>query len=191
MNTSFLHVWRNPPAGSLPVTLAQLLAFGVPMSAIESDMRGEITQRGPWGIVTTYRALCMSTVYADDTIGMRRPLTETVHGMRTMTQCQQNGYQLDGRVTVNGRSYRAFTSSQLFDVAMPDGSTKLISVATIQACIPDADETRELTALSVAGLIPVTQGERPADSFPASLCCLLLGYRDGVTYRVDRYGRGI
>ena len=37
---------------------------------------------------------------------------------------------LEGRVKVNGKAYRGFTSSQLFE--LPDG--KLINAATIHAC---------------------------------------------------------
>ncbi len=149
------------------------------MSAIESgEMRGEIVSRGPWQIVVSYRALCMSTVYVakEKQHWTAQKESETVHGIRTMTQARESGYQLEGRVSVNGKGFRAFTSSQLFDVRMPDGSEKLVNVATVQACIPDEVEKAELTALRSGGLIPsrVCQARDPYMRGPE--ISRLLGY---------------
>ncbi len=177
---SYLHTWiGDEPRGSLPCTLAQALAFGVPMSAIEAgEMRGESVSRGAWGITVSFRALCMSGIYVDKARNRwgTEHESETVHGMRTMTQCRESGYQLEGRVTVNGRSYRAFTSSQLFDVRMPDGSDRLVSVATVIACIPDAVERAELQALRSGGLIPSHVAPYREPTMRAELWSLLLGF---------------
>jgi hypothetical protein len=177
---SYLHTWiGDEPRGSLPCTLAELLAFGVPMSAIESDMRGELKTIGPWQIPVSYRALAMSTVYTDETRAMWSAQTDskTVHGMRTMTQCHQEGYQLEGRVTVDGKSHRAFTSSQLFSVRMPDGTIKLVKMATIHVCIDDKEQTAQITALRAAGLIPSHVAKQREPITRAETLCALLGYR--------------
>jgi hypothetical protein len=53
--------------------------------------------------------------------------TATIFGVRTLTDVVEQGYDLSGRVSVNGRKYRAFTSSAL--MRKPDG--KLVNVAVL------------------------------------------------------------
>jgi hypothetical protein len=55
--------------------------------------------------------------------------SKTSYGFRTLTGIRQGGYELEGRVSIGGRKYAAFTSSQLFE--LPDG--RLIDIATIHA----------------------------------------------------------
>lgn len=180
MQSSFLHCWvGDEPRGSLPITQAELLALGVPMSAIESgELRGELETRGPWQLPVSYRALCTSTVYTDKDRAMRSAQTDSVtaHGMRTLTQCTQSGYALEGRVTVGGKSYSAFTSSQLFNVRLSDGSRKLVDVAAIHARIPDNVERAELALLRAAGLIPAHVAKPREPIMRAETLCRLLGF---------------
>lgn len=125
-------IWNNPPV-SLPITESELIALGIPSAAVKvGEYRGQMTLYGPWQICTAYRALCMSTVYVpkEQQRWTAQTLSETAYGMRTMTECRESGYQLEGRVSVNGKKVRAFTSSQMFE--LPDG--KLVNVATVQAC---------------------------------------------------------
>ena len=37
-----------------------------------------------------------------------------VHGDRCLLNAQESGYQYEGRVSVGGKKYRAFTASQMF-----------------------------------------------------------------------------
>lgn len=127
---------------ALAITRDELIAFGVPADAIDAgEMRGHLVSVGPWQIARTYTALCMSAVWTpeDKREFSSQRESKTVYGMRTLSACRSSGYQLEGRVSVNGRNgrngrkVRGFTSSQLFE--LPDG--KLINVATIHACLND------------------------------------------------------
>jgi hypothetical protein len=81
------------------------------------EVRGVMKHQGPWHIPVSYRALAM------DRHGR-------VFGMRIMGRIRECGYDLEGRVKIEGKSYRAFTSSKLFTRA--NGS--LCSVAIIYVC---------------------------------------------------------
>ena len=123
---------------ALPITREELIAFGIPEADIDKgESRGKLKSFGPWQLPVSFTALCMSCVYTpkDDAKYSSQRESETVYGIRTLQRPVQSGYQLEGRVSVNGRKVRGFTSSQLFE--LPDG--KLISVATIHACIPSAN----------------------------------------------------
>lgn len=92
------------------------------------DMRGELKHVGPWHIPVSYKALAMSCDFGE----FSKPENVKLYGMRTLTNVRECGHELEGRVKVNGKRYRGFTSSALFQRA--DGS--LVSVATIHVCIP-------------------------------------------------------
>lgn len=81
---------------------------------------GKMTTNGPWSAVISYRALAV------DRDGY-------VYGMRTLHKPRESGHELEGSVSIDGKKFRAFTSSQLFE--RPDGS--LIDVATLYVCKPD------------------------------------------------------
>jgi len=89
----------------------------------DGQIRGEITTRGPWQIITGYRALAVSGKTWEG-----KPLT--VYGFRSLNKARECGHELEGRVSVNGKTYRGFTTSVLFE--LPDG--KLIDVAAIHVC---------------------------------------------------------
>ena len=93
------------------------------------EIRGELQTVGPWQVARSYRALCTANLWPEtNSITSHGPLH--VYGFRTLSNVRQSGYELEGRVSVNGKSYRGFTSSQLF--TLPNG--KLINVATIHVC---------------------------------------------------------
>jgi hypothetical protein len=119
--------------GALKISKEDFLALGLPESAIEKgEQRGELKTFGPWGIPVSYKALAMSVKYTPE--DKQRYTAEndgaTAYGIRTLTNVRQGGYELEGRVSVNGKKYRGFTSSQLFEI---DG--KLVDVATIYVCM--------------------------------------------------------
>ena len=57
----------------------------------------------------------------------------TVYGVKTMSRPRESGYQMEGRVSIGGKSYRAFTSSSLFLV-----KGKLVNVAVIHVVKKEA-----------------------------------------------------
>ena len=125
--------YTKPVPVSLPITETELLALGIPADAIASgEYRGELKTFGPWQIPVSYRALCTSTVYTPENQARytAEQESETLYGVRTLSAAHESG-SLEGRVSVNGRKVRGFTSSQLFK--LPDG--RLINVATIHACL--------------------------------------------------------
>lgn len=83
------------------------------------EQRAYIEKRGPWSIITRFVALCVSM---DFETGDR-----TIYGYRTLSKPRESGYQLEGYVSIAGKTYSAFTTSQLFE--LEDGH--LIDVATI------------------------------------------------------------
>jgi hypothetical protein len=94
----------------------------------KGEQRGEIKTVGPWGLPVSFKALCTSNTFNRDVYPVEHgPLH--VYGVRTLTNVRQSGYELEGRVSVGGKQYRGFTSSQLFE--LPDG--KLVNMATIHA----------------------------------------------------------
>lgn len=117
--------------GSLKLTEDQVKALGFTAEQIQAgEIRGDLTTIGPWQLPVTYRALCTSNLWPEDKNGITSSGPVSVFGWRVLSGCRQSGHELEGRVSVNGKRYRGFTSSQLFE--LPNG--KLISVATIHAC---------------------------------------------------------
>ena len=82
-----------------------------------NEVRVSLKTSGMWQIPVSYRALAM------DQHGR-------VFGMRTMSRPRQEGHCLEGRVKVDGKTYRAFTSSRLF--TRENGS--LCDVAILYVC---------------------------------------------------------
>ena len=88
---------------------------------------GEMKTQGPWNICTSFKALCVSKTFED--CGGYKEVTETVlYGLRTMSRPKQGGYELEGYVSIKGKKYSAFTSSQSFNI---DG--KAVEVSVIHA----------------------------------------------------------
>lgn len=117
--------------GSLKLTEEHVKALGfTPEQIAHGEIRGELKTVGMWQIPVTYKALCTSNNWNEDQSGITHSGPVHVFGVRVLSAVRQSGHELEGRVSLNGRKYRGFTSSQLFE--LPNG--KLISVATIHAC---------------------------------------------------------
>ena len=76
----------------------------LPDGVIDGERRFEIETVGPWSIVRKVRGLAVA----------KSDLGVMVHGDRSLDHAVQSGYQMEGRVSVAGKTRRAFTSSQLF-----------------------------------------------------------------------------
>jgi hypothetical protein len=109
-------------AGAIQITEAQLASFGIEAQ----DTRGELETFGPWSLPVRFRALAVSYVFSPN----HWAETVTLYGLRTMGKLRESGYCLEGRVSVEGRKRRGFTSSQLWQLL--DG--RLIETATIHVC---------------------------------------------------------
>ena len=96
-------------------TLAHNDVWSVPETGGEIPF--EYETQGPWQIVRKLRGLAVT-------------LDGKVFGMRNLQRPRESGHQMEGRVSVGGKSYRAFTSSKLFE--RPDGS--LIDVGALIVC---------------------------------------------------------
>jgi hypothetical protein len=115
------------PEVAIKLTKDEAVSLGIDIT--QDEIRGEVTTKGPWDIVTGYRALCISNEY--DRSGMfTKIISTTIFGQRRMCRVKQSGYSLDGYVSIKGKDCTAFTSSTLFDV-----EGKLINVATINVRI--------------------------------------------------------
>ena len=122
-----------PPAGALPITMEELKAFGFTEEQVRSgQIRGEMTTKGPWQIPARYKALLERKEF-DDSRGYTIVLSADIYAIGTLSKPEQSGYQMEGRVSLNGKKYRGFTSSQLFE--LPDGH--LVDIATIFVCLND------------------------------------------------------
>ena len=109
----------------------ELLAFGFTEEQVRSgEIRGDLKSRGMWQIPVSYKALLETKVF-DDTKGYTTVPSADIFGVGTLSKPKQSGYQLEGRVSLNGKKYRGFTSSQLFE--LPDGH--LVAIATIFVCL--------------------------------------------------------
>ena len=126
-----MKVWDKKPIGTvLALTKSEAIELGITEQAVEAgEQHGELESRGPWSIPVRYKALAMSTVWTPEDKKSYSAETdkETAFGLRTLTDVKQSGHQLEGRVSINGKRYSAFTSSQLFEI-----DDRLVDVATIQ-----------------------------------------------------------
>lgn len=110
-------------SGCIPISEHAFLIYLAPTLA---DTRGELTTIGPWCLPVRYVAPCVSYIWGPHSA----IVSVTLYGMRTLTALRESGYQLEGRVSIGGKKYRGFTSSQLWQ--LPDG--RLLETATIHAC---------------------------------------------------------
>tara|TARA_R100001463_G_scaffold135102_2_gene197988 strand:+ start:896 stop:1252 length:357 start_codon:yes stop_codon:yes gene_type:complete len=112
------------PAFEIKLTKEEALKLGI--NPDTEKQSGEIKTTGPWQICTSFKALCISK-----TFGKYSETKEIVlHGQRTISRPKNSGYNLDGYVSIKGKKYSCYTSSQCFNI---DGKT--IEVATINARI--------------------------------------------------------
>jgi hypothetical protein len=99
-----------------------------------AEVRFEIETKGPFGEISKVRGLAVSC----DFVGQFPTRVENcrVYGIRALLNAHPSGYQMEGKVSLKGKKYRAFTSSVLFE--REDGS--LCSVAVLHVCLPHSGE---------------------------------------------------
>lgn len=115
-------------AGAIPLTREQAEQLFTPDEIAKGEQRGTVKTVGPWQLPVSYTALCTSNTFGDGGYPVEHgPLH--VYGKRTLSKVRQSGHELEGRISINGKQCRGFTSSQLFE--LPNG--KLINAATIHA----------------------------------------------------------
>jgi hypothetical protein len=105
-----------------------------PVKIVDGEARHEMETRGMYGGVSKISGLAISKEY-EDRYGQ---YTETgkgvmVYGKRSLNNPRESGYQMEGRVSIGGKNYSAFTGSQLFFV-----NGKLVDVGTLHVRVSRA-----------------------------------------------------
>lgn len=116
---------------ALRITKQELINFGINEKDIkEGQAKGDLKTFGPWQIPISYKALAIETNYTPKEQQRFSAQCEdkTIHGLRAMGDCRQNGHCLMGRVSIKGKKVKGFTDSQLFELENGD----LVDVATIE-----------------------------------------------------------
>lgn len=111
------------PEFVVPISLSQWEEF---IGGEPRDIRGELETSGEWQIPVSFQALAISRTYPEH---KNFPDSITLYGRRKMSELTQHSYELFGRVSINARKRRGFTSSVMFGI---DG--KLFEVAVIHVC---------------------------------------------------------
>lgn len=90
-----------------------------PLLIVDASVHFDIETRGPWGCVSKVSGLAVAK--EGDTVD--------VIGVRCLLNAEQSGHQMEGKVSVHGKKYRTFTSSQLFWI-----NGILVDVAVLYVC---------------------------------------------------------
>ena len=107
---------------AIPATAEQLVTLGLtPEEITAGEKRFKMSHHGPWQICAGLSAV---VEIGDFTPGQER---KAFFPVRAMSAPKESGYAMEGRVSLGGRKYSAFTASQLFE--LPDG--RLVNVATV------------------------------------------------------------
>lgn len=115
------------PEPSIKLTESDAIALGIDIT--KDEMRGELKTVGMWQLPVSFKAIAMSARFGKkENSFFDSCLESTFYGVRTMTNVRQSGYQIEGYVSIGGKKYTCFSSSQLFEV-----NGKLIDVAVIHA----------------------------------------------------------
>lgn len=101
--------------GCTPVTWEQAEKLGLKSC---DDVRLEVKTRGLWQIPVSITGHVMEAEWTEEKYGTRNVKTKTFHGVRTAGNLQQLGYEMEGRVSLNGKKVRVFTSHVLLQ--LPD-----------------------------------------------------------------------
>lgn len=115
--------------GCTPIHLADALTFIGADAIAAGEKRGEIQTRGPWNIITSYKALTTTAAWYDAPGGPRVD-EYTLYGDRVLSGAKESGYNLEGHVSIDGVKRSAFTSSIMFEIIE---TGKLVDVAVIHA----------------------------------------------------------
>jgi len=113
---------ENPDV-AIKLTMAQAVSLGI--QTYKDKMRAEIEYIGSWQIPKSYKALCINRHYKRS-YGINSIEKTELIGIRKMSKLKQNGYHVDGYVSVNGKQVKGYSSAQMFEI---DGN--LIDVEVI------------------------------------------------------------
>lgn len=112
----------------------------------DSKQNLDIETHEPWGIVSKVRGLAVERITEGTYPNVGNTLRVIIHGVRSLSNPRESGHQMEGRVSIDGKRRRAFTSSMLF--RLPDG--KLCDVEILYVCNgreakQEANEMYEMT----------------------------------------------
>ena len=110
--------------------------------------RGRLKTTGQWQLPVSFTALATTQLFHGENGALRKNAGLLVFGVRTLSRVHQSGYALEGRISVLGKSFRGFTSSQLFE--LPDG--RLLSADTIHVCMDVDDKLHLMDELSATAV---------------------------------------
>ena len=108
--------------GATPISFEQARLFLTEAEIRAGEKRGKM-KTGMWQIPVSYQAVAISHNFDNSDL--------KIFGERTLTNVEQLGYEIEGRVSAEGKRYRGFSSSMLFE--LPNG--KLVKVAIIHVCL--------------------------------------------------------
>src|SRR5207247_8650908 len=117
--------------GAVKIKHDVLKSFIGEASILAGEHKLELTCVGPWQICTKVKGLAITAIWKE---GPVNKLVEsyTLYGTRIMQDVRQGGYELEGRVKLNGKNHRAFTSSILFKV---EETGNLINIGVLYVCL--------------------------------------------------------
>jgi len=132
-----------PGGYPVPITAEQWQTY---IAAELQDQRGVLETRGPWSLPVRYSAPCL-TLHWEQTSYNPRILAVTLWGKRTMRNLRGSGYQLEGRLSLRGKTVSGYTGGQMFQ--LPDGTlleTAAIHVRAASAGLADPTHPAEARA---------------------------------------------
>lgn len=113
-------------AGAIPIERKVLESLIGSAAIKHGEKRFGIISIGPWQITKSITGLATSSKF-----GKFHSTKEiTIFGDRTMFKCKESGYAMEGKVSINGKKHRAFTSSTMFELE----DKTLVDVATLFVC---------------------------------------------------------
>ena len=130
-NSKFKPIVLKHETGATPLSFEQAKTFLTDAEIAAGEKRFEIETRGPWGQVSKVAGVAITATWIAETFGRRYIETMTIHGPRVLANAHEMGYDMEGRVSIDGKVWRAFTSSILFE--LPD--KRLINVAVLHVCV--------------------------------------------------------
>lgn len=105
-----------------------------PDEMANGEKRCEVKTLGPWQIVQSVKALAIEYTSDRSLLSKYTPdycnTHATLYGFRTLANAKQSGHDLEGRVSIEGKSRRAFTSSVMFRLS----NGRLIDCACLYVC---------------------------------------------------------
>ena len=112
----------------------------------DGESRFQMECRGPWNTISKITGLVVSQKFGEAGVP-RTPAQSgiTVYGVRSMHNPRESGHALEGWVSIGGKKYSAFTSSQLFVV---EGRLVDVAILHIRYRAPKP-ERKTLTRASV------------------------------------------